>query len=101
MPNSLETALFEQKELNEQVKNTISGKLGIPLGGSRLVEVPNRNSFVYVQLRDNQNEVIQAFNNKVAPSYGLPVIVQREGTRYIVLGVETLHGLHPTSSCHF
>lgn len=89
MAKKLEQALFQQKELNEQVKLTLSGKLGIPLGGSRLVEVPNRNSFVYVQLRDNQNEVIQAFNNKVAPSYGLPVLVQREGNRYIVLGVDT------------
>lgn len=89
MPNELESALFEQRELNEPNKLTISGKLGIPLGGTRLVEVPNRNSFVYVQLRDNQNEVIQAFNNKVAPSYGLPVVLQREGTRYIVLGVDT------------
>lgn len=89
MPEKLESALFEQRKLNEPNKQTISGKLGIPLGGQRLVEVPNRNSFVYVQLRDNQNEVIQAFNNKVAPSYGLPVIVQREGTRYIVLGVDT------------
>lgn len=89
MPNRLEDALFEQRELNEPNKQTLSGKLGIPLGGQRLVEVLNRNSFVYVQLRDNQNEVIQAFNNKVAPSYGLPVIVQREGTRYIVLGVDT------------
>lgn len=89
MPEILESALLEQKEQNEQSKLTILGTLGIPLGGSRLVEVPNRNSFVYVQLRDNQSEVIQAFNNKVAPSYGLPVVVQREGTRYIVLGVDS------------
>jgi hypothetical protein len=89
MPNQLETAFFEQRELNEQAKTTLLGTLGIPLGGTRLVEVPNRNSFVYVQLRSNQNEVIQAFNNKVAASYGLPVILQREGTRYIVLGVDS------------
>lgn len=89
MNKNLEKSLKEQKKQNEQTKQTVLGTLGIPLGGQRLVEVPNRNSFVYVQLRSNQNEVIQAFNNKVAPSYGLPVMVQREGTRYIILGVDT------------
>ena len=89
MSKLLKTALKQQKKKTEQTKLQILGTLGIPLGGSRLVEVPNRNSFVYVQLRSNQNEVIQAFNNKVAPSYGLPVMVQREGTRYTVLGVDT------------
>ena len=54
------------------------------------VEVPNRNSFVYVRLRDNQNEVIQAYNNKVAASYNLPVVVERQNNRYVVVGVDTL-----------
>lgn len=89
MNRRLQSALKQQKKQTEQTKLQILGTLGIPLGGSRLVEVPNRNSFVYVQLRSNQNEVIQAFNNKVAPSYGLPVMVQRESTRYVVMGVDT------------
>lgn len=89
MNKKLHSALKQQKKKTEQTKLQILGTLGIPLGGSRLVEVPNRNSFVYVQLRSNQNEVIQAFNNKVAPSYGLPVMVQREGTRYTIIGVDT------------
>lgn len=67
----------------------LSGRLGIPLGGKNLVEVPGRNSFVYVRLRDNQNELIQAFNNQVAQSYDLAVIVVREGNRYTVQGVDT------------
>lgn len=89
MTKKLFDAVKTQKENTEQSKLRIYGSLGIPLGGERLVEVPNRNSFVYVRLRDNQNEVIQAFNNKVSPAYNLPVIVEREGNRYIVVSVDT------------
>lgn len=69
--------------------NEILGLLGIPLGGQLLVEVPNRNAFVYVRLRNNQSEVIQAYNNQVSPAYDLPVVVVREGTRYIIKGVDS------------
>lgn len=67
----------------------IAGSLGIALGGQKRVEVANRNSYVYVQLRDNPNEVIQAYNNKVAPSYGLPVILEWQNNRYTVQGVDS------------
>lgn len=89
MVDRLHRALIEQKKSTKQTELEIYGTLGIPLGGQRLVEVPGRASYVYVKLRDNQNEVIQAWNNTVATSYGLPVIVQRDGNRYIVLGVNT------------
>ena len=89
MTRKLFKALKKQKDATEQVALQIYGTLGIPLGGQKLVEVPNRNAFVFVKLRDNQNEVIQAYNNQVATSYGLPVKVQRQGNRYIVLGVDT------------
>lgn len=85
----LQKALRIQNDRNKKIEQEIYGTLGIPLGGQKLVEVPGRNSYVYVKLRDNQNEVIQAFNNKVAASYNLPVIIHREGTRYIVDGVNT------------
>lgn len=77
---------------NKEVEKSpleISGRLGLPIGGERKVDVPGRNAFVYVRLRDNQNEVIQAFNNQVSPAYDLPVKVVREGNRYIVKGVDT------------
>lgn len=86
----LHKALLDQKKSTEQSQLKIFGTLGIPLGGRLTVDVADRPSFVYVRLRTDQNEVVQAFNNTVAPSYGLPVIVQRDGTRYIVLGVDTL-----------
>ena len=89
MTKRFEDALKVQKKNTLPNQLEIYGTLGIPIGGERLVEVPNRPAFVYVKLRDNQNEVVQAFNNKVAASYGLPVILRREGNRYIVLGVNT------------
>lgn len=89
MSRKLTKALREQKESTQQVPLEIYGTLGIPIDGSRTVDVPGRPSFVYVRLRDNQNEVIQAFNNKVAASFGLPVIVIREGNRYVIQGVNT------------
>lgn len=78
-------ALEEQKQQTKQEVPEITGMLGIPLGGQRRVEVPNRNRYVYVRLRSNQNEVIQAFNDKVAPSYNLPVVLERDGNRYTVV----------------
>ena len=57
----------------------IPGVLGFTLAGENTVQVPNRDSFVYVRLRNNQNELIQAFNDQVSPVYDLPVIVSREG----------------------
>lgn len=79
-------------ELNNSLTKSqlqLCGSLGVPLGGQKLIEVPGRNSFVYVRLRNNQNELIEAFNNQVAESYDLPVLVGREGNRYIILGVDT------------
>lgn len=89
MTKNLTKALKEQRKKTEQFKRPIWGTLGIKLNGFQLVDVPNRPSFVYVQLEDNPNENIQAFNNRVAPSYGLPVILKRDGTRYIVTDVDT------------
>ncbi len=87
--NKLHKELKKQKQKTQQVELEIYGSLGIPLGGRRLTDVPDRPSFVYVRLRDNQNEVVQAFNNKVTSSYNLPVILHREGSRYVVDGVNT------------
>lgn len=90
MTKKLHRALTEQKRSKESVKYKIYGTLGIPLGGQQVVEVATRPQYVYVRLRTNQSEVVQAFNNTVAPSYGLPVVVAREGNRYIILEVDTV-----------
>ena len=64
------------------------GILGSQFKGQTLVEVPNREGYVYVRLRSNTNEVIQAYNSMVSPVFGLPVIVTRDSTsnRYIIRG---------------
>lgn len=64
------------------------GLLGSTFKGRQLVEVPNRPGYVYVRLRSNINEVIQAYNGAVSPVYDLPVIVTRDKTyeRFLVKG---------------
>lgn len=89
MTNRLQDAVRKQKQNTKKHIPPIHGSLGIKLGGSKLVEVPTRNAYVYVRLRNNDSEVIQAFNNQVAPAYNLPVIVERQGNRYTVVSVDT------------
>lgn len=67
----------------------IPGILGFIINGVQAVEVPNRNGYVYVRLRDNLSEVCQAYNDNVSPVYGLPVLMVRDSTnktRYKILG---------------
>ena len=76
------------KTLSKQ-DDELSGELGVYLGGKKLVEVPGRNGYVYVRLRNNLNEVIQAFNDSVSAAYGLAVVIVRDGTKYRVKGRDT------------
>lgn len=71
---------------NSKDEKIIYGSLGIPLSGAKIVEVANRSGYVYVRLRDNQNEVIQAFNDTVSPVYDLPVTLVRRGNKYAIKG---------------
>ena len=89
MTRKLRRALAEQKQHTEQYNQKIPGLLGIPLNGQKRVEVAGRNAYVYVRLRENQSEVIQAYNNKVAVAYNLPVLVERRGGRYEVVDVDS------------
>lgn len=78
---------------NESVEKTVptySGLLGLALDGERQVEHRTRNGFVYVRLRDNLSEVVQAFNDKVSPVYDLPVVVERRENRWFVVGRDTV-----------
>lgn len=78
-------ALREQRKRTESHNDRIAGVLGMVVNGVQTVEVPNRPSYVYVKVRSSEAEIIQAFNSKVAPVYGLPVIIQWQGNRYIVV----------------
>jgi hypothetical protein len=62
-----------------------SGILGLPVS-TKVVSVPNRNGYVYVRLRDNESEIIQAYNEEVSPVWNLPVIVVRQGARWRIKG---------------
>ena len=63
----------------------IRGELGTLVRGKKVVKVPNRPSYVYVRLRTNQSEVIQAFNDKVSLEFGLPVVLSWSHSKYVVL----------------
>lgn len=66
----------------------IPGELGLRIGGSEKVQVPNRPGYVYVRLRSNLSETIQAYNDTVSPVFGLPVVVikdELDPTRYRVV----------------
>ena len=72
----------------QNVAKEFPGILGAQFKGQTLVEVPNREGYVYVRLRSNINEILQAYNSNVSPVYGLPVMVTRDTTnnRYLVKG---------------
>lgn len=68
---------------------TYSGLLGLTIDGEQQVEHATRNGFVYFRFRDNLSEVVLAFNDKVSPVYGLPVVVERVGNNWRVIGRDT------------
>ena len=68
---------------------TYSGLLGLTIDGEQRVEHPTRNGFVYFRFRDSLSEVVLAFNDKVSPVYGLPVIVERIRNNWKVIGRDT------------
>ena len=83
---TLKKALSTYDQSLEKSKQTYSGKLGLTIGGARTVEHPTRNGFVYVRIGDNISEAILAFNDKVSPVYDLPVLIQRSGNRWVLVG---------------
>lgn len=74
------------RKFSKQKANSVpqySALLGI---NANSVEVNNRKGYVYVRLKDNLSEVVQAYNDAVSPVYGLPVIVEYLGGEYRVVG---------------
>lgn len=70
----------------EKSKEVYSGILGLAIGGSKKVNVETRAGYVYVRLRDNLSEVIQAYNDKVSPVYDFPVLIERRGNKWYITG---------------
>lgn len=81
------TSAFKDFDQSKQPQSPIiAGEIGITIGNRKRTEVPNRGQFVYVRLRSDLSEVIQAFNDKVFPGYGLPVLVSWKNNRYEIIG---------------
>lgn len=92
MANGKRRALRAFGGLDLKKKNKVEhipGILGVPIGGVKTVEVPTRESYVYVRLRHNLSELVQVFNDEVAPVYGLPVLIKKDDldpSRYVIAG---------------
>lgn len=85
----IKKSLFSYDKTIEKSGILIPGEIGTTIFNKRVTSVPNRGQFVYVRLRSNQSEVIQAFNDKVFPGYGIPVLVKWNNTRYEVVSRDT------------
>ena len=75
--------------MKSNVPPEIPGSLGVAIDGAKRVEVPNRPGYVYVRLRDDLSELVQVYNDKVSPVYGLAVLVTRDEVdmgRWKILG---------------
>jgi len=52
----------------------------------KVVEHPDRKGFCYARMVDNLNELIVVFNDKVSQKFDLPVLVERKGNMWYVVG---------------
>jgi len=68
------------------VQELLYGELGIPINGVKKVDVPGRAGYVYVRLRGNKSELIEAYNASVPSKYDYPVIVSRKSNTYTIAG---------------
>lgn len=87
----MNTKLFKSvtKLKKSNTPKRLYGILGAHINGKQRVEVQTRPGFVYVRLRSTTNELIQAFNGVVANLYDLPVILERQGNRYVIVDRDT------------
>jgi len=83
---TLDKSIQDYSNSLEKSKTQYSGLLGLPIDGSKKVNVPNRAGYVYVRLRDNLSEVIQAINDKISPVYDFPVLMERRNNRWYITG---------------
>ena len=51
-----------------------------------VVEHPTRKGYCYARMADNLSELITVFNDKVSQAYDLPVIIERRGLTWYVVG---------------
>lgn len=73
------TRTLSNLNISKKDKDTlIPGTLGVLFNGVKTVQVANRAGFVWVRLRNNLSELIQAYNDVTSPVYGLQVLVARD-----------------------
>jgi hypothetical protein len=89
MSSKLQKSLFDYNSTLVKEGEILYGNLGTVIGGKVVVSVPGRASFVYVRLRTKLSELIEAFNSEVAQKYNTPVLIERKGNRYVVVGRNT------------
>jgi len=88
-----------RKRLRKAMTSVLSGKqdkdilvpalLGVYKSGNQTIQVADRPDFVWVRLRGNSSEVVQAFNEKVGLHFDLPILVLRDenfNDRWVVHG---------------
>lgn len=74
----LARALRRQSDQKQNKAEIYPGLLGTHIGGAEVVNVPGRDGYVYVRLRGDVSEEVQAYNDAVQPIYGLPVKIIRD-----------------------
>lgn len=74
----LQRAIRSSLDSKEDKPRLFKGLMGAYVNGNQTLKVPGRPDFVLVRLRGATGEVIQAFNDKVAEVWDLPVLVVRD-----------------------
>ena len=81
--SNLKRQLTKYHKTLEKTKARYSALLG---KSENIIEHPTRKGFYYARLVDNPNELIVVFNDKVSAIWNLPVLLERDGNRWVVVG---------------
>jgi len=86
--DDLRSALKGLSASKQDAPEEYFGLLGTFVNGVKTVTVPGQPDYVYVRLRGVQSELVKAFNDSVAPYFGLPVKLVRhsQAPHYLVVG---------------
>ena len=83
---NLDSTLRGYDDTLAKTPSDMPGEIGAVINGKRRTNVVGRGGFVYVRLRTNLSEPIQAYNDKVFPGFGVAVIVRWVNNRYEIVG---------------
>lgn len=86
---NLERAFIDVLGQKQDKPQIFPGLMGAYIGGRPTTIVDGRPDFVWVRIRGATSEPVQAFNEKVSPTFNLPVLIQRDPNvenRWVVIG---------------